>query len=134
MGEAGRSGTVSTGAAPLAGEQIAIVAAVYRRFAHAAGESLTALARTPFQFRLAAVQRLPCRDLRERAARPAALASIALDPLPGAALCMVDRPLAFLLIDRLLGGRGAAALPDRGWCAPPSPWRPERKPGNSTWR
>ena len=43
---------------PLGGEQIAIVAAVYRRFARLAAESLTALARTPLQVRLTAVQRL----------------------------------------------------------------------------
>jgi flagellar motor switch protein FliM len=106
--------TPRTGAEPLAGEQVASVAAVHRRFARMAGESLTTLARTSFQLRLAAAQRLPCREFRARAAQPAALASISLDPLPGAALCLVDRPLAFLLIDRLLGGSGAPAVPDRG--------------------
>lgn len=99
---------------PLGGEQIAIVAAVYRRFARLAAESLTTLARTPLQVRLTAVQRLACRELRARWAETAALASISLDPLPGAALGAVDRRLAFLLIDRMLGGRGATAVPDRG--------------------
>ena len=104
----------SYGAAALADDQVASVAAVYRRFARTAGESFTALARTPFQFRLTAAQRWSCREFRASAAQPAALASISFDPLPGAALCMVDRPLAFLLIDRLLGGSGAPAVPDRG--------------------
>ena len=101
-------------AAPLAADQIAIVDALYRRFARSAAESLTALARTPFQFRLAAVERLPWAELRARWAAPAALASVVLEPLPGTALCAVDRPLAFLLIDRLLGGRGAPLVPERG--------------------
>ena len=109
--------------APPAAERIAVVTAVYRRFARAAADSLTALLRAPARFRLAAVERLSCRELGSRWAATAALASVALDPLPGAALCavdrplaflVIDRPLAFLVIDRLLGGRGTPALPDRG--------------------
>ena len=100
--------------APLAAEQIATVTAVYRRFARSAADSLTTLTRAPAQLRLAAVERLSCRELRSRWAAPAALASVSLDPLPGAALCAVDRSLAFLLIDRMLGGGGAPAVPDRG--------------------
>ena len=103
-----------SGSAPLAAEQIGIVTAVYRGFARSAAESLTTLANTSFEFGLAAVQRLSCRELRSRWTTPAALASVSLDPLPGAALVSVDRPLAFLLIDRLLGGRGAPTVPDRG--------------------
>ena len=110
----GASDFESDGSAPLAAEQIAIVTAVYRGFARSAAESLATLARAPFQFRLTAVQRLSCRELRSRWPAPAALASVSLDPLPGAALFAVDRPLAFLLIDRLLGGGGAAMVPERG--------------------
>ena len=115
MGEVRAScDALSSDTTPLAAEQIAIVTAVYRGFARSAAESLSTLARTPFQFRLAEVRRLSCRELRSQWAAPAALASVSLDPLPGAALFAVDRPLAFLLIDRLLGGRGAPAVPDRG--------------------
>ena len=115
MGEVrAQSAATPKQAAPLAADQIAVVDALYRRFARSAAESLTALARTPFQFRLAAVERLPWGELRARWAAPAALASVVLDPLPGTALCAVDRPLAFLLIDRLLGGRGAPLVPERG--------------------
>ena len=110
----GASDFESDGSAPLAAEQIAIVTAVYRGFARSAAESLATLARAPFQFRLTGVQRLSCRELRSRWPAPAALASVSLDPLPGAALFAVDRPLAFLLIDRLLGGGGAAMVPERG--------------------
>ena len=114
MGEVLVSGQPpSNDAASLGAEQIAIVTAVYRGFARSAAESLATLARAPFQFRLTAVQRLSCRELRSRWPAPAALASVSLDPLPGAALFAVDRPLAFLLIDRLLGGGGAATVPER---------------------
>ena len=105
---------VPQGTAPLAGEQIAIVSAVHRRFARFASESLSTLVRTPCRVRLVAAERRSCSELRARWAPPAALASVALDPLPGAALCAVDRVLAFLLIDRLLGGRGVPMVPERG--------------------
>ena len=101
-------------AATLAAEQVAIVGAVYRRFAQSAAESLATIARAPSQFSVTALATLNCRDLRARWAAPAALASVALDPLPGAMLWVVDRPLAFLLIDRLLGGHGAPVVPARG--------------------
>ena len=110
-----RSGrVVPDGPAPVAAEQIAFVSAVHRRFARFASESLSTLVRTPCRVRLAAAERWSCRELRARWAPPAALASVALDPLPGAALLVVDQTLAFLLIDRLLGGHGAPAVPDRG--------------------
>lgn len=104
---------LSNGTGPLAAGQIAIVSAVHRRFARFASESLSTLVRTASRVRLAAVDRPSCDELRARWA-PAALASVALDPLPGAALLAVDRGLAFLLIDRLLGGRGAPVVPERG--------------------
>ncbi|MDE0228808.1 MAG: FliM/FliN family flagellar motor switch protein, partial [Spirochaetaceae bacterium] len=102
------------GSALLSAEQIAVLSAVHRRFARFASESLSTLVRTPCRVRLAAADRPSCSELRARWAPPAALASVALDPLPGAALLAVDRVLAFLLIDRLLGGRGAPAVPERG--------------------
>ena len=104
----------SDDAATLAAEQVAIVGAVYRRFAQSAAESFATIARAPSQFSVTAVATLNHRDLRARWAAPAALASVALDPLPGAMLWAVDRPLAFLLIDRLLGGHGAPVVPARG--------------------
>ncbi len=106
-------GGLPSGAGPLAGEQVAIVSAVHRRFARFASESLSTLVRTPCRVRLAAAERRSCSELRARWA-PAALAGVALDPLPGAALFAVDRVLAFLLIDRLLGGRGVPMVPERG--------------------
>ncbi|MDE0447146.1 MAG: FliM/FliN family flagellar motor switch protein [Spirochaetaceae bacterium] len=101
------------GSALLSAEQIAVLSAVHRRFARFASESLSTLVRTPCRVRLAAADRPSCSELRARWAPPAALASVVLDPLPGALLA-VDRVLAFLLIDRLLGGRGAPAVPERG--------------------
>lgn len=109
----GEARTSRAGAPALTTEQVAIVAAVYRRFARSAAETLTTLARAPFELRLDAVRRLPAPELRARWGAPAALAGVSLDPLPGVALCAVDRRLAFLLIDRLLGGRGAPAVPER---------------------
>ena len=105
---------LANGPAPLAAEQVAIVSAVHRRFARFASESLSTLVRTPCQIRLAAADRPSCSELRARWAPPAALASVALDPLPGPALFAVDRMLAFVLIDRLLGGRGVPVVPKRG--------------------
>ena len=108
------SGSMPSGSVPLAGEQIDMVSAVHRRFARFASESLGTLVRSPCRVRLAAADRVSCSELRARWAQPAALASVALDPLPGAALFAVDRAPAFLLIDRLLGGRGVPAVPERG--------------------
>jgi len=108
------SGSMPSGSAPLAAEQIAVVSAVHRRFARFASESLSTLVRSPCRVRLAAADRPSCSELRARWALPAALVNVALDPLPGAALFAVDRVLAFLLIDRLLGGRGAPMVPERG--------------------
>ena len=107
-------GRMAHGSAPLAGEQIAVVSAVCRRFARFASESLSTLVRTPCRLRLAAADRPSCSELCARWEPPAALANVALDPLPVAALVAVDRVLAFLLIDRLLGGRGAPVVPERG--------------------
>ena len=97
----------------LAAGQLAVVAAVYRSFSRSAAEFLSTLTRTSVQLRLESLQPLRWREMRSRCDLPAAIAGLVLDPLPGTALLVVDRPLAYSLIDRLLGGRGDPAVPAR---------------------
>ncbi len=97
----------------LAPPQLAVVATVYRSFSRAAAESLSTLTRTSVRLRLESLQSLRWREMRSRCLLPAGIAGLVLDPLPGTALLVVDRPLAFSLIDRLLGGRGDPAVPAR---------------------
>ena len=103
----------ASGAGRLAAGQLAVVAAVYRSFSRSAAEFLSTLTRTSVQLRLESLQPLRWREMRSRCDPPAAIAGLVLDPLPGTALLVVDRPLAFSLIDRLLGGRGDPAVPAR---------------------
>ena len=97
----------------LSREQVAAVAAVHETFARLAAESLANHTRAEVELHPHSVAQITADQFRAWLPRAVALAGVALDPLAGVALLAVDQRLAFALLDRLLGGRGAPSVPAR---------------------
>lgn len=97
----------------LSREQVAAVAAVHETFARLAAESLANHTRAEVEIHPHSVAQITADQFRAWLPRAVALAGVALDPLAGVALLAVDQRLAFALLDRLLGGRGAPSVPAR---------------------
>ena len=97
----------------LSQQRVATVAAAHETFARMAAESLAGQTRAQVEILPSSVVQLTGDEFHAALPRAAVLAGVALDPLGGVALLAVDQRVAYALLDRLLGGRGAASVPAR---------------------
>ncbi len=94
-------------------EQMRSISTLHENFARNLTHSLGAYLRIVFAASLVSAEHLTYSEFLQRIPEVAYLASIKLAPLEAMALLQMDLSVAFSLIDVLLGGEGASAVPGR---------------------
>jgi flagellar motor switch protein FliM len=89
-------------------EQMRSLHLLHENFARLLGASLSTLLRGTITAHLTSVEQIPYGEYSEQLPKPTVLYLLNLDPLPGRAVFEVNLPIAFAIIDRLLGGPGDA--------------------------
>jgi flagellar motor switch protein FliM len=84
---------------------------VYDRFCSSAAASLSAYFRTLTEMSVASIEQSTFNDFLNSLPDPSCLTALNMRPLQGAAVLEIGPDVAFLLIDRLLGGGGGAGEP-----------------------
>lgn len=86
-------------------EQLRTLQMLNESFGRLAGSSLSAYLRLPVAIELVALEQVPFEEYL-RGINQSAFVLLSLPPLPGQAVLEVEFPVAFTMIDRLLGGPG----------------------------
>lgn len=82
---------------------------VFDTFARLAGSTLSSLLRGQVQVRLAAVEQLSYSEYVSQLPNPTVISLITCDPLPDQLILEINLPIAYVMMDRLLGGTGVPA-------------------------
>lgn len=101
-------------AAQITTDQLRWVSMLHERFAANVGNSLGAYLRVGFEMNLVSVEQLLYDELLRRFPDPTYLASLSIRPLAAEALLQLDLPVAFTMIDLVLGGQGVGDTEARG--------------------
>ena len=94
-------------------EQMTAISSLHESFARNLTHSLGAYLRIVFNAALVSAEHLTYVEFLQRVPEATYLASVKLEPVGAIALLQLDLPVAFPLIDVLLGGQGTGALPSR---------------------
>lgn len=87
-------------------EQMRSLHILYENFARLLGASLSTLLRGTISLHLTSVEQITYGEYSEQLPKPTVIYLMNLDPLPGRAVLELNLPIAFAIIDRLLGGPG----------------------------
>ncbi|GIW10409.1 MAG: flagellar motor switch protein FliM [Chloroflexi bacterium] len=90
----------------LSKDQLRTLEIVHQNLARSFAFSLTASTRTVVQCSLVLLEQKRFKEYIDERPEPVVLHLVSLDPLPGRAIIEIDFELAYLIIDRLLGGPG----------------------------
>ncbi|MFN8533037.1 MAG: flagellar motor switch protein FliM [Dehalococcoidia bacterium] len=90
----------------LSKDQLRTLEIVHQNLARSFSFSLTANTRTSVQCNLMLLEQKRFKEYIDERPDPAVLHLVSLDPLPGRAIVELDFELAYLIVDRLLGGPG----------------------------
>ncbi|GIW07963.1 MAG: flagellar motor switch protein FliM [Dehalococcoidia bacterium] len=97
----------------LSKEQLRTLEIVHQNLARSFSFSLTANTRTVVQCSLMLLEQKRFKEYIDERPEPVVLHLVSLDPLPGRAIIELDFELAYLIVDRLLGGPGRPMPPGR---------------------
>lgn len=89
-------------------EQLRSFKLLYENFARLLSTTLSTALRGPVGVHLTAVEQVIYSEYSDQLPKPTILCSLGLDPLPGRAALEINLPIAFAMIDRMLGGTGEA--------------------------
>jgi flagellar motor switch protein FliM len=89
-------------------DQIRTLELIHDNFARRAGITLSAHLRALVQINLMSIEQVIYDEFVQQVPTPAVLYAMTLDPLPGRAMLELHPSVAFIIIDRLLGGQGRA--------------------------
>jgi len=87
-------------------EQVRAITALHEVFAKNITHSLGAYLRVPFECNLVSVEQITYREMLSRVPERTYVVSFHVNPIGAIAVLQVDLPLAYPLIDLLLGGKG----------------------------
>lgn len=94
-------------------EHVRALSIVHETFARHFGTVLSTTLRAVSQVSVASVDQVPYDDYIGSSPNPSLLAVVSLEPLSAAGILQMPLPLAMSVLDRLLGGSGAGAYPQR---------------------
>jgi flagellar motor switch protein FliM len=97
----------------LSKDQLRTLEIVHQNLARSFSFSLTASTRTVVQCSLMLLEQKRFKEYIDERPEPVVLHLVSLDPLPGRAIVELDFALAYLIVDRLLGGPGQPMPPER---------------------
>lgn len=89
-------------------DQIRTLELIHDNFARRAGITLSARLRALVQINLISIEQVIYDEFVQQVPTPAVLYALTLDPLPGRAMLELHPSVAFIVVDRLLGGQGRA--------------------------
>jgi flagellar motor switch protein FliM len=95
-------------------EQIRSLHLLHENFARLLGTNLTSSLRGTIALSITSVEQITYGEFSAHLPRPTLLYVLDLNPLPGRAVLEVSLPIAFAIIDRLLGGPGETFAPRPG--------------------
>lgn len=94
-------------------EQLRALHLLHERFAHDVATSLSAFLRTTIELGIVEVDQLSYSEFLSALPDPTAFYALAMPPLDTYAALDISPSVAFTMVDRMLGGSGANALPER---------------------
>jgi flagellar motor switch protein FliM len=94
-------------------EELRSLHLLHDRFSRNITSSLAAYLRTSVEFSVAAIEQLSYSEFLMSLPDPTAFYSVRIRPLEGLSALELNPSLAFTIVDRMLGGRGDGAVPDR---------------------
>jgi flagellar motor switch protein FliM len=86
---------------------------VQETFARQFGTILSTTLRESAQVGMASVEEVTYTEYIDQLPNPSLLVVLTLEPLPGAGIMQLPVPMAVAAVDRMLGGQGNSAVPDR---------------------
>ncbi len=91
-------------------EQLRALQMIFIAFARNAGSALGAFLRAPVEIRLSSIEQVIMEDYLAELPSPTLINIVSLAPLPDQVVVELNLPVAYVMLDRLLGGPGKAGV------------------------